>query len=273
MYLFVAVAQTHKHYGCLFMWLLKLFLDDIQWADDTALDVIYAILSDTRGSCMFFVGSYRDNEVQPHHAIFSLIDKLGTSNVPMTKLSLTGLNQRDLNQMISDALCLYPRICKSLSDIVSQKTKGNPFFVLEFMQSLCTRGLLRYNHQQKRWVWNESIIRSEEITDNVQYLLSCKLKSLPLNIQAVLKVLACFGTSISEPLVNLLSETMEYSDTRERLEHVINDGFVEKDRQGGFKFVHDKVREASYNLIPACDKDQVCDCLDMYIQLCRFLAL
>jgi len=235
----------------------------MQWADNTALDMIHTILSDTRGSCMFFVGSYRDNEVQPDNAIFHLIDKLGSSNVPTKKISLSGLNQKDLNMMISDALCLYPRICKSLSDIVFQKTKGNPFFALEFMQSLCSRGLLRYNQQQKRWVWNENIIRSEEITDNAQHLLSSKLNGLPHDIQAVLKVMACFGTSTSEQLIGYLSETEEYSVIRDGLEHVISDGFVEKDEQGGFKFVHDKVREAAYNLIPTCEKNQVCNCLVM----------
>eukprot|EP00984_Skeletonema_dohrnii_P016979 scaffold7649_cov133-Skeletonema_dohrnii-CCMP3373.AAC.2 len=228
----------------------------IMWADDTALDVIHSILSDTRGSCMFFVGTYRDNEVLSNHAIYNFVEKLEASNVPTKKFSLTGLNQEDLNTMISDALCLYPRICKPLSDIVFQKTKGNPFFVLEFMQSLCTRGLLWYNHQQKRWVWNESIIRSEEITDNVKYLLASKLNGLPGNIQGVLKVLACFGTSTSEQLIGYLSETIEYSDITDQLDDAISGGFVEKNGQGGFKFVHDKVREAAYNLIPASDKNQ-----------------
>ena len=135
-------------------------MDDIQWADSSALDLIHTILSDTMGSCMFFVGTYRDNEVQVEHDIFDLMEKLEISNVPMTKVSLTGLDQEDLNTMISDALCLYPRLCESLSAIVFQKTKGSPFFVLEFMQSLQSRGLLQYNFNQKRWVWNEDVIRA-----------------------------------------------------------------------------------------------------------------
>ena len=94
----------------------------MQWADSTALDVIHTILSDTMGSCMFFVGTYRDNEVQIDHPVFDLMEKLEISNVQTTKVSLAGLNQEDLNTMISDALCLYPRICRSLSDILFQKT-------------------------------------------------------------------------------------------------------------------------------------------------------
>ena len=246
---------------------LQLVFDDMQWSNSTALDAVHAILSDTRGSCIFFVGTYRDNEVQEDHAIFQFIDKLDVSNVPTTKISLTGLNQEDLNTMISDALCLYPRICKSLSDVIFQKTKGNPFFVLEFVQSLRDRGLLKYNPHQKRWVWNVEAIQSEEITDNVQHLLSSKLKGLSESMQAVLKVMACFGTSTNESLISQLSETKEYSNMRDGIKCVVSDGFVEKDAEGGFKFVHDKIREAAYNLIPDSDKDQVGGLSGQYVLL------
>ena len=258
------IHDTSPHAKTIFL-CLQLVFDDMQWCNSTALDAVHAILSDTRGSCVFFVGTYRDNEVQDDHAIFQLIDKLDVSNVPTTKMSLTGLNQEDLNTMISDALCLYPRICRSLSDVIFQKTKANPFFVLEFVQSLRDRGLLKYNPHQKRWVWNVEAIQSEEITDNVQHLLSSKLKGLSESMQAVLKVMACFGTSTNESLISQLSETKEYSNMRDGIKCVVSDGFVEKDGEGGFKFVHDKIREAAYNLIPDSDKDQVGNLSRQYV--------
>ena len=230
----------------------------MQWADSTALDVIHTILSDTMGSCMFFVGTYRSNEVQIDHDIFDLMERLDISNVRTTKVSLTGLGERDLNTMISDALCLYPRICKSLSDLVFQKTKGNPFFVLEFMLSLKSRGLLQYNTLQKRWVWNEDIIRAEDITDNVLHLLSTKMNGLSDEVQTVLKVMACFGSSTNESAIGYLSNSAEYAGVRDGLEGALRDGFIVKNGDGKIQFVHDKVREAAYNIIPESDKKQVC---------------
>ena len=242
----------------------------MQWADSTALDVIHTILSDTMGSCMFFVGTYRNNEVQIDHDIFDLMERLEISNIRTTKLSLTGLGERDLNTMISDALCLYPRICKSLSDIVFQKTKGNPFFVLEFMQSLKCRGLLQYNAHQKRWVWNEDIIRSEDITDNVLHLLSTKMNGLSDDVQTVLKVMACFGSSTNESAIGYLSKSSEYAGVRNGLEGALRDGFIVKNGDGSLQFVHDKVREAAYNIIPESDKKKVCMCCVVVSWSCRY---
>ena len=207
---------------------------------------------------MFFVGTYRDNEVLSNHAIYNFVEKLEASNVPTKKFSLTGLNQEDLNTMISDALCLYPRICKSLTEIVIQKTKGNPFFVLEFMQSLQSRGLLRYNSLQKRWVWNEDVMRAEDITENVLHLLSSKMNGLSDNVQTLLRVMACYGVKIHALVIGYLSETKEYSGIRNGLEEALEGGFIVKDEEECFQFVHDKVHEAAYNLISISERKQVC---------------
>ncbi len=207
---------------------------------------------------MFFVGTYRDNEVHADHPVFDFMRKLEMSPVPTNKVSLTGLDRDDLNTMISDALCLYPRICDSLSEVLMQKTKGNPFFVLEFIKSSKDRDLLKYNFLQKRWVWDEDILRAEEITDNVLHLLSSKMNGLPNNVQLLLEVMACFGTRTSETVIDYLMDSTEYGELRDGLEKAVSDGYVERNNEGTLNFIHDKVREAAYDLIPESDKNQVC---------------
>ena len=55
-------------------WQVMLVLDDLQWADPVSLGLVHTVLSDIPGeSSMFFVGTYRDNEVKPEHILFGAL--------------------------------------------------------------------------------------------------------------------------------------------------------------------------------------------------------
>lgn len=217
---------------------VMLFLDDVQWSEIPSLRVVEEIL--TGSSCLFFVGSYRDNEVPDDHALFPFMRNLTSSGVQITALSLEGLKPQDLNTMISDALCMFPRICEPLSDIVFQKTNGNPFFTFTFLKSLVDDKLLEYSIPKRSWVWDEDHISSMEITGSVLNLLSSKMSALSEDVQLVLKVAACFGTNIQDCLLRCLGATPQYGNICNGLEVVLNEGFMVKVGASGWKFVHDK---------------------------------
>ena len=204
--------------------------------------MIEGLLCDASGSsCCLFVGSYRSNEVKEDHTIFRICNDLRAKDVPVTTLTLEGLGPAHLNSMISDALGTFPRVCEPLSDILFQKTKGNPFFVLEFMQMLEEERLLEYNTEERRWIWDEDRISTMDVAGNVLHILSSKMNGLPESTQSVLKTSACFGV-IKEPVIRYLSTNIEYSDMRNGLKHAVAEGFMIKVGSSGYKFAHDKVR-------------------------------
>jgi predicted ATPase len=236
---------------------VMLFLDDLQWAGNTSLELINAILSDKRGSsCFLFVGCYRDNEVQEGHPIIHLMSSLDSSGVKSTKLQLGGLSRNCLNLMISESLGILPHLFWSLGNIIYEKTGGNPYFALEFLRSLVDRRLLKYSLRERRWIWDESKIRSENITDNVLHLLAAKMTSLPEDIQSALRIVSCFGIKIDQTIVDYLCLDPQFTQFSDRLFKTVDESFVQK-IDTGFKFIHDKVREAAYSLIPDGVKSQV----------------
>ena len=246
---FMAVVSSSLHP-------VVLFFDDLQWSDTSSLAVVEEMLTGPAGCCLFFVGTCRDNEISADHALFDFMHAVSSAGVPTTTLSLSGLKPRDLNTIISDALCIFPRICETLSDIVFQKTNGAPFFALSFLKSLADNKLLEYCHSKRRWVWDKDQISSMDITDNVLHLFTSKMGRLSQDAQLALKVVACFGTKTRDCLLGYLAATSQFGNIRNGLKLIHGEGFLVR-VDSDWKWVHDKVREAAYSLIQASEKKEV----------------
>jgi predicted ATPase len=105
--------------------------------------------------------------------------------------------------------------------------------------------ILTYSFRQKTWTWNIDEILGVEITKNVLDLISIKLINLPPNILNALKIASTFGIKIHDSIVQDLSRTAQYSKIRSDLNKALEDGLMDFDTDGSFRFPHDKVRALS----------------------------
>ncbi len=251
---------------------LIIFIDDLQWCDTASLDMISAIINDHEINHCLLIGAYRDNEVDESHPLTSSIKEIKAIPDILTEISLNPLKLEHINQMVLETLKGDPVECAELGQLVYEKTHGNPFFANQFLLKLYHDNLIRHNRQVMKWQWEIEVIKALNITDNVVELMIQKLETLPQNTQEVLKYAACIGNvfdldmlsdmtnqpkreivqalspSVEEGLTPPLDDTFRIMDMDEELPIQFN---------GSYQFLHDRLQQASYTLIPEKTRSKV----------------
>ncbi len=185
---------------------------------------------------------------------------------------------------------------KPLAELIYQKTQGNPFFITQLLKSLYSEQLLAYRASTDSWQWNLEEIQAVGITDyNVVELVARNIEKLSEFTQRALKWAACIGNQFSLKVLSIAnqeSETVTAAQLWEALqaglilpksktykiplswggaEETENDLFIglratpsatsplhttAPDLNIEYRFLHDRVQQAAYSLIPDSHKQQ-----------------
>ena len=223
-----------------------LLLDDLQWIDETSLAILGTILKQ-RHRKFFFIGCCRDDEMKNNHAFWKMMDTVGALGVHATQVKLNCIPKQTLNGVVSDLLCLSPRLVKSLTSVLFSRTKGNVLFFLQLMLLLYRDGLLYIDFARQRWTWDEDEVASMKLPENIAICLTNGICKLPIEVQMALNILSLFGAAVKLSYLRLL-ESQLHMKILEPLKVAEAEGLV-TNSNGSFHFSHDCIQEASLNLI------------------------
>ncbi|HEY9803214.1 MAG TPA: AAA family ATPase [Leptolyngbyaceae cyanobacterium] len=263
---FIQVFTTKEHP-------LVMFLDDLQWADSASLNLLQLLMSDASSGHLLILGAYRDNEVSPSHPLMLTLEQIEKAKAVVNTITLSPLAEVTVNNLVADTLSCPPQLAQPLTSLVYQKTKGNPFFTTQFLKALYEDGWIEFQLDLGYWQCNMTAVRQLVLTDDVVEFMAMQLQKLPTQTQTVLKLAACIGNQFDVNTLAIISE-QSVIDAATHLWKALQEGLIlpinetykffqshdadDSDRNNEivvpYKFLHDRVQQAAYSLIPEAQK-------------------
>ncbi|HLO51193.1 MAG TPA: AAA family ATPase, partial [Kamptonema sp.] len=254
---------------------LVIFLDDLQWADSASLKLMQLLMADT--GHLLLMGAYRDNEVNPTHPLMLALSEIQKTQAIINTITLAPLSQDQVNQLVADTLKCTESLAVTLSQLVYQKTQGNPFFATQFLKALHQDNLIKFTPPTpsyqggttRGWQCDIAQVNQLALTDEVVAFMALQLGKLPQSTQQALQLAACIGNQFDLTTLAIVSEQSEI-ETAAALWKALQEGLIlpigdvykfyvgqesqivtqETSQIVRYKFLHDRVQQAAYSMIP-----------------------
>lgn len=250
---------------------LVVFLDDLQWADVATLALLQELVRDPDCRYLLPVGAYRDTEMPASHPLALAIGELRATHTPVHELPLGPLAPEEVARMVREATGADTGRALGLGHLIHSRTGGNPFSIREFLRFLHDQELIQFNTRASRWEWDLAKIEAREIPSDIAGMMADELRRLSPETCDLLQLAACLGVVFSFRDLMVVHGASS-RDTAKTLWSAVDQGFVLPlskdylllDPEGGtpmladlevsFRFLHDRVRQAAYSLLPAPER-------------------
>ncbi len=217
---------------------LILALDDLQWADAATCELLLYVMPRlaARAAPVLVVTACRDDETSENVPLERLISELNRRRL-LLHVTLRRLDSLESRQLA--AALLHGDLAEDVSSIVHDQGEGNPFFEEELLRALVDERRLVYRDGR----WHFDGVNRRVLPRGIVDAVRVRLARLPAETVEALRVAAVVGRRHQVRVVAAVLER-DPEVVEDLVLAGVGAGFLRPDSDGGYAFVHDKVREA-----------------------------
>ncbi|MEG0259706.1 MAG: AAA family ATPase [Lysinibacillus sp.] len=235
------------------------FIDDLQWADGSSIDMLRQIYEQHRAGYFFVIGSYRPENIVDFKELISWQNQLQD----FTSISLQLLDEVEVRTWIADSLNDNSNTIAIFAKQLHRVTKGNPLFVKEAFRTYQKNRTIFFDIQLKKWQLDLKNMNEAVSNEALLSFIENRIDSLADETREILQIVACFGKqfefstllkTLNIPAYNLLQHIgilveqgfllsldahFKWATTYEH-EGILQALSLE------FQFVHDRIQQVTY---------------------------
>jgi predicted ATPase/serine phosphatase RsbU (regulator of sigma subunit)/tRNA A-37 threonylcarbamoyl transferase component Bud32 len=219
---------------------LMILIDDLQWADYSSIDLISYLADLQVDGAIYFIGTFRPEEVYEDHALRKLLDRHDGQG-QVKKLELAPLSTEEMAEMVARSLGQeILTINQGLVQLVGQRSRGNPFYINEILRTLLKEKVVSVG--EKRVEFDANRAEGLRLPDSLIDIVLARIQGLPDQTQQLLSAASILGSPVAaQDLAKILNRDPFAIESEIRS---LADENIFRKIPAGYAFYHDKVLEA-----------------------------
>ena len=238
---------------------LLLLFEDLQWADDSTVDLISALARRRTLAKLMLLATCRPLDVEPAgHSLRGRIPDLLVHRL-CREIALTPLSEAEVEEYLAiQSPAGRPPASRpppGLSALVHRHSEGNPLFMVAALEHMAKRSLL--NQVGDRWELRVPLEQIElEVPEDLRHMIEARLEPLSAQEQSALELASIAGVTFSASVISAPEQFDSHGvedlyEELSRRHHIVKWAATQSLPDGSmterYEFVHALYRQVLYD--------------------------